>query len=155
KTVLGPPKRFAPLRNTSYLDACWSGDGRLLVATYRRRQRALAYSTARPGRPFAGHQGAIASVAASPDGRWAAAGCWGGSPIKVWDGERGELAWQHPCTQGTVAFSPDGRWLATAVDDKVVRFWKLGSWEAGLELAREEPVPGHLAFSADGTVLAF
>jgi WD40 repeat protein len=71
-----------------------------------------------------------------------------------------EQVWQLPpaglpSTSCRVAFSPDGHWLVTGERDKF-RFWQVGSWTPGFVILRDrsEPVPGPLAFSRDGRMLA-
>jgi WD40 repeat protein len=52
--------------------------------------------------------------------------------------------------RASVAFSPDSQWLVTGEPD-AFRFWKIGSWEPGPVLTREQTAHwiGPLAFSFD------
>lgn len=70
-------------------------------------------------------------VAASPDGRWIAAGCTHGPLACVWDA-RGELVREirHRDQDVTaVGFSADSRWLLTAGRDGTARAWDLNAQE--------------------------
>jgi WD40 repeat protein len=55
----------------------------------------------------------------------------------------------------TVLFSPDGEWLV-AGEQGQYRFWRVGTWEAGLVIPRHhlENKQGTMAFTRDGKVLA-
>jgi WD40 repeat protein len=94
-------------------------------------------------------------VALSPDGRWAATGTWHGKGTRIWDLHRGEQVGKElPGGDAFVAFSPDGRWLVNGTKDEY-RFWEVGSWRPGLRIPRTpQAVPGPLAFSTDGKILA-
>ncbi len=97
-------------------------------------------------------------AAFSPDGRYLAAGYFGGV-VLLWDvGTRrvvGKPLVGHTATAGALAFSRDGRLLATGGWDSSVRLWDVASHrQVGTSL---EGHAGHitsLAFSPDDQVLA-
>jgi WD40 repeat protein len=76
----------------------------------------------------------------SPDGKWAATGCYHGTGIKVWSVRENRLETELPI-EGTSmpVFSPDGRWLATTSSNGL-QLWKVGTWERGLKIASGEPL---------------
>jgi choice-of-anchor C domain-containing protein len=82
-------------------------------------------------RPLLEHPGGN-NVSVSPDGLWAATGCFRGTGIKVWSLREHELARELPIEGSAYSwFSPDGRWLATS-SDAGLQLWKVGTWERGV-----------------------
>jgi serine/threonine protein kinase/WD40 repeat protein len=143
---MGPPEPLAvpdqgPEFNFTGLAA--SASGRLVGVTLPKMGGALLFDPDRPWRRtwLMPHNGA-ASLAISPDGRWAAtttrSGSTDGRQLKIWDAATGKLLVQHEVGVAKVAFSPDGRWLgvggATWLGTGNVnryRFFRTGSWTSG------------------------
>jgi eukaryotic-like serine/threonine-protein kinase len=105
----------------------------------------------------AGRQPDVRHVAVSPDGKWAAAGCYSPAPeylanAKVWDANSGELQATLPVSEGVwVWFSPRGNWLATlSRTDGECRLWRTGSWKEGPRF----PDAIEIAISRDEQILA-
>ncbi|KAI0044809.1 WD40 repeat-like protein, partial [Auriscalpium vulgare] len=102
-----------------------------------------------------GHQGAVNSVAFSPDSKRIASGSKD-STIRIWDVKTGETVGVpftgHKSWVRSVAFSPNGAHIVSGSDDDTIRIWDslTGETVAG-------PFTGHkssvlsVAFSPDGT----
>ncbi|HMO15767.1 MAG TPA: WD40 repeat domain-containing serine/threonine-protein kinase [Pirellulaceae bacterium] len=92
----------------------------------------------------------------SPDGRWIVTSTWGGSGLKVWDADTGDLVSDLHSRIGsaTIAFSPTGTWLAVT-DGQRQCLWRVDGWDLVHEWTREEPDgwPGPLTFSPDENLL--
>jgi tetratricopeptide (TPR) repeat protein len=121
--------------------------------------RAVVVDLQKPTTPvcFLAHE-AIGHIAMSADGRWVATAADTATDevkvVKVWEADSGRQVTQLPVTAGRMAFSPDSQWLVTGGTDSF-RFWRTGSWEAGVVIARPHELGGGaLAFSHDGRVLA-
>jgi WD40 repeat protein/serine/threonine protein kinase/tetratricopeptide (TPR) repeat protein len=146
---VGPPERLGAERPAGW--ASLSGNQRTLVVSRGGDAQLLDLTNPAQSLVLRGQPG-IEKVAVSPDGRWAAAGCWHGAGARVWDCQTGRSVKDLLPQIGVVAvaFSPDGRWLVTACGQGVT-FWEVGTWEAGLQI----PCRGEcLAFSPDGRLLA-
>jgi WD40 repeat protein/serine/threonine protein kinase len=104
-----------------------------------------------------GHQGAVASVACSPDGRWLASAGNDGT-IKVWDiasGQEVRTLQGHKAAVRSVKFSRDGARLASVSYDLTVKVWNATNGEISLTLPTG-PLgsAGGASFSPDGRYLA-
>jgi WD40 repeat protein len=74
--------------------------------------------------------------------------------VRVWELPAGRLVRELQVgSRALVAFRPDGRWLVISSTTEY-QFWRVGSWEPGLRVPRRSNVPGGMAFTPDGRVLA-
>jgi serine/threonine protein kinase/WD40 repeat protein len=145
---LGPPDPLAvPDQGPgfAFTGLSASANGRLVGVTLPRRGGAMVIELDRPWRRnlLVPHEGA-ASLAISPDGRWAATtgrfGSSDGLQLKVWDTATGKLEFQTAVGNGKVAFSPDGKWLGVGparwfgtAESARYRFFNTGTWTPGPE----------------------
>jgi WD40 repeat protein len=151
---IGPPRLANLPRVGDNSFARWDSAGRLIVATDVDGEQAVLLdpaTLAECGR-FGRHPRLRYSVP-SPDGRWVATSTWQGSNVKVWDASTGALAWEWPCGSASARFSPNGHWLVAALE-KEYRFWQVGSWKPGVTTRTGAFLPGHFAFTPDGSLLA-
>jgi WD40 repeat protein len=96
-------------------------------------------------------------LSVSPEDKWLATGAWhtGSKNVKIWDLAGGELVHEIPIDGSVnVCFSPDGKWLVTGEVEHTL--WRTGTWEAVARFSVEgsNSVPGPIAFSPDGRLLA-
>ncbi len=106
--------------------------------------------------------GAIYTVAVSPDGRTLASSAYG-SALRLWDisspDEPIDLGAQtgHDSYVTSVAFSPDGKTLASTSDDQTVRLWDITDVKNPKQTAQLTGHTGtvfYAAYSPDGKILA-
>lgn len=101
------------------------------------------------------HHTAACWLSLSPDGQWLATGAWHGRDVKIWDAAKGELHTTLPAGNAQVCFSPTGKQLV--VDEgSHYSAWRVSNWEAELPRTAKSfgSVPGPIAFSPDGSLLA-
>jgi WD40 repeat protein len=93
----------------------------------------------------------------SPDGQWLVTSALGGHGPRLWNAGTGVRVTDLLRDSGNanVAFSPDGRWLAASTS-RDYHLWHAGSWQPHVRIDRKQRgnLPGPLAFSRDGNVLA-
>lgn len=79
------------------------------------------------------------------------------STIALWDVSSGQAVGRinPPGSTCGVEFSPDGAILASGHVDGVVRLWETGNWKLVRELSGLEALSCAVAFSPDGSRIAF
>ncbi|MBV9958469.1 MAG: PD40 domain-containing protein, partial [Acidobacteria bacterium] len=98
-----------------------------------------------------GHDGAVLSVAVSPDGQYVASGGMD-HLVKLWRVSDGSLVATmsgHFDKVNAVAFSPDGQTLASASHDRSIKLWSVPSGSLVRTMGSTEFILS-LAFSPDG-----
>ncbi|MHC5111460.1 MAG: protein kinase domain-containing protein [Planctomycetota bacterium] len=97
------------------------------------------------------HSREMARLAASPDGRWLAAGSGDGKIHlqNLVDGSN--VAWEgHDASIAALAFSPDSRWLASGAQDNTARIWEVATQIEHRTLVGHSQYVTGVAFSPDG-----
>ena len=114
------------------------------------------------GRPLPGHDGELAAVALSSDGRWAATAASGAesSAVRLWALDRGAttptMLRSHVGAVHVLAFTEDGMRLVSAGDEDKLYVWDLRDPEsepAGIPLVGPAMGTTAVSLSADGTLL--
>jgi WD40 repeat protein len=133
--------------------AMFSPDGRQVLTIGGNDAQLWNVDTRKPVVRYSPH-GAVASAAASPDGKLIATGSWDHS-AKIWDADTGralrKLERAHAGYINSVEFSPDSRELLTASDDGTARLWNVATGRPV-----RDPLLGHKArllaatYSKDG-----
>jgi DNA-binding SARP family transcriptional activator len=126
----------------------------LRIADTREAEEALHRSlrSSRLRMSLDGHQGEVASVQFSPDGRLIASASKEKDEAIIWEAASGQELARRP---GRVArFSPDGGLLATGSEDSHVYLWNTTTWEAVHTLTGHSAGVQDLHFNPQGTLLA-
>jgi WD40 repeat protein len=94
-------------------------------------------------------------IAVSPDSERLASGGWHSDHVKVWNGRTGKLVKELASNRPSlVFFTPDNRELIVSRNKEFI-FHHLNSLEVSRRIEREIGLyPGHVAFSADGKMMA-
>jgi WD40 repeat protein/serine/threonine protein kinase len=103
-----------------------------------------------------GHQGPVAGVDYSPDGRYILSGSYDGT-AKLWDPETGEEIRTfrgHADIVFEVQFSPNGKMAATAGYDNEARVWDVETGQTLLVFSGHRAPINGVVFSPDGTRIA-
>ncbi|MCH7993851.1 MAG: protein kinase [Planctomycetes bacterium] len=153
---IGPPEAVASAHR--FHECAYTMDGESLVAANYRDGEALVYPTGDHGEPRRiGSQFRMSCIAVSPKNNWLATATFKGKGVKIWDLTTGDLV-ESLSVEGSayVDFSPAGKWLA-AGGGAGIEIWDTGTWKTHGKLARSSPrfLPGPIAFSSDGRLLAF
>ena len=146
------------------VDAAYSPDGQRIViasVTEEHTARILDAATARQIAGISGHDGAVRSVAFSPDARRIVTAS-NDRTARIWDVASGvQLTVLSGHGEGlpaadeggnvrSVAFSPDGRRIVTASNDRSARIWDAASGKQLAVLSGHDHAVRTAAFSPDG-----
>jgi WD40 repeat protein len=107
------------------------------------------------GGPYRDHQGAVKSIAFSPDATHLAIGLSTGS-IVLMECNSGDLKPTPGEFEGhrdwvkSVAFSPDGKWLCSGSEDGTIKVWDIETGYALARPARHQGKVWSVSFSIDG-----
>lgn len=153
---IGPPQILVRPSGDTLYQSCFSADGKTLLVASHEQGYVLVLDPdgQRNPRKIGPHQG-VRYIALSPDDKWLATGAWRGKCVKIWDLASGELVHDLPIARNaSVAFSPDGKWLVTSEAQHII--WRTGTWQQRARFVRNTggSVPGPIAFSPDGNLLA-
>jgi WD40 repeat protein/pSer/pThr/pTyr-binding forkhead associated (FHA) protein len=114
------------------------------------------------GRPLPGHDGELAAMAMSDDGRWVASAASGSesSAVRLWQLDRGattpQMLRSHVGAVHRLAFLPDGTKLVSAGDEDKLYLWDLRDPDtepSGTPLAGASAGTSALSLSHDGRLL--
>jgi RNA polymerase sigma factor (sigma-70 family) len=130
-------RRRLPARKAAAI--AFAPDGKTLACAGEIEISLWDVSTGRQLHPRPGHDGNIASIAVSPDGKILASTDWDSS-LHLWDAASGKpLGWSPTGRSRGVnsAFSADGKWFICAGDGDV-RFWEVATGKEGRRFAIED-----------------
>jgi len=157
--VIGPPRAIEPIPGGDG-HLAFTPDGRTLAIVNRERGLLFTIDGGGGSEPrLVGRRRGMGKVAISPDGRWAAAGLWGGSDgddVSVVFDLAGNVAPRSfPARRSQVAFRPpDGSLLVASARDGYVVL-ETESLRRVREIPSERNLQlSPLSFTADGRILA-
>jgi len=95
------------------------------------------------------------ALSLDPTGRWLFTGNWRGESARVWDLSSGDVAVEFPGRNVSGAFNPSGTDLLLSTGP-AFETWSVGDWSRQQTRSRDNTgeLAGHLAYSADGSVVA-
>jgi len=103
------------------------------------------------------HERSVAALAASPDGRWVAAGAAFGE-VTVWNTLKADdapkLLHEHEGWVVSVAFSGEGQWLLTSGEDGTAKVWDTRDFDAPPRTLRHAEAAVRAKFSPGGETVA-
>jgi len=93
--------------------------------------------------------------ALSGDGQWAASCGWASDSVRLWNINAGEVVNEWTLGKRTFTyFTPDSRTLIISREDEI-SFWDVSTFQPIRRLSRDvAQFPSHVAFSADGRLMA-
>jgi DNA-binding beta-propeller fold protein YncE len=103
-------------------------------------------------RRFTGHEGAVSSVAVTPDGKYIVSGSWDNT-VRVWELATGKEVRRftgHESSVWSVAVTPDGKYVVSGSRDKTVRLWDLATGKEVRRLTGHDHVVWSVAVTPDG-----
>ncbi|MFC1706296.1 MFS transporter [Planctomycetota bacterium] len=103
-----------------------------------------------------GHEGVIASLEFSPDGKHLLSGS-GDETIRVWDVKTGKMVSSlegHKGAVRSIDLTADGKRLVSGGSDKTIRLWDLETGEQQYELKGHKGAVTHVSITPDGRFLA-
>jgi serine/threonine protein kinase/WD40 repeat protein len=153
---IGPPELLLPSEREGLGESGFTSKGRKLVVASTQSDRAFVLDREHVGEPRTiGPHPQMQYISISPDDRFLATGTWRGSGVRIWNLANGQLLHELPIDRGAnVGFSPDGKWLITSEAEHI--FWQTDTWQpvARFDRPAYTSVPGPIAFSPDGRLVA-
>jgi WD40 repeat protein len=150
---LGPPRQLSDL-GRAWFTRCSDGTTLGAMTEEGGSNQILDLKTGAVQRNLDSHpEGEVRALSA--DGRWAASAGWHSDRVRLWNVTTGQMV--HEWVLGkwtTVFFTPDSRALIISRGDEF-SFWDVETLQPIRRLPRDvSPYPGHVAFSADGRLMA-
>jgi WD40 repeat protein/serine/threonine protein kinase len=151
---LGPPQQLSPLRRAWFARTPAGRTLAVVTEDWGGANKVLDLDTGAVRRELGVHP--VGEVKAlSGNGQWAASSGWHSDRIRLWNVDTGEMV--HEWTLGKRAFAfftPDSRTLVISRESEF-SFWDVETLQPIRRLPREvAQLPGHVAFSPDGKLMA-